>query len=129
MAFGMIRGGHVDTAVIGALQVDRRGLVANWIVPGRPILGVGGAMDLMVGARRVIVAMSHLSSRGEPKIVPECRLPITAQRSADLIVTDRATFRVDPEGLVLESLADGTTEAWLAEHTPATYRTHESGVA
>ena len=121
-SFAMIRGGHVDVAVLGTLQVDARGRVANWAVPGRPILGVGGAMDLLVGAKRVIVATTHTTKAGEPKIVQECSLPLTAERAVDLIVTERATFAVRDGGLVLVELADGTTREWVAEHTTAPYR-------
>jgi 3-oxoacid CoA-transferase B subunit len=118
----MIRGGHVDVAVLGALQVDARGRVANWAVPGRPILGVGGAMDLLVGARRVIVATTHLTKAGEPKIVAECSLPLTAERPVDLIVTEHATFAVGEDGLTLVEVADGSSRAWIAAHTGAPYR-------
>jgi len=121
-SFAMIRGGHVDVAVLGTLQVDARGRVANWAVPGKPILGVGGAMDLLVGARRVIVATTHLTKAGEPKIVAECSLPLTAERAVDLIVTERATFAVRDGGLVLVELAEGTAREWVAEHTGAAYR-------
>jgi 3-oxoacid CoA-transferase B subunit len=121
-SFAMIRGGHVDVAVLGALQVDARGRVANWAVPGRPILGVGGAMDLLVGARRVIIATTHLTKAGEPKIVAECSLPLTAERPVDLIVTEHATFAVREDGLTLVEVADGSSRAWIAAHTGAPYR-------
>jgi len=120
-SFAMIRGGHVDVAVLGALQVDARGRVANWAVPGRPILGVGGAMDLLVGARRVIIATTHVTKAGEPKIVAECTLPLTAERPVDLIVTEHATFAVGDDGLVLIEVAAGSSPAWIAEHTGAPY--------
>jgi 3-oxoacid CoA-transferase B subunit len=120
-SFAMIRGGHVDVAVLGTLQVDARGRVANWAVPGKPILGVGGAMDLLVGAKRVIVATTHTTKAGEPKIVQECSLPLTAERAVDLIVTEHATFAVRDGGLVLVEVADGTTREWVAEHTGAAY--------
>jgi 3-oxoacid CoA-transferase B subunit len=121
-SFAMIRGGHVGVAVLGALQVDERGRVANWAVPGRPILGVGGAMDLLVGARRVIVATTHLTKAGEPKLVAECTLPLTAERPVDLVVTEHATFAVDGDGLALVELAPGASRAWVAAHTAASYR-------
>ena len=120
-SFAMIRGGHVGVAVLGALQVDARGRVANWAVPGKPILGVGGAMDLLVGARRVIVATTHVTKAGEPKIVQESTLPLTAERAVDLIVTEHATFAVRDGGLVLVEIADGTTRDWVAAHTGAAY--------
>jgi 3-oxoacid CoA-transferase B subunit len=121
-SFGMIRGGHLSVAVLGALQVDARGCVANWAVPGRPILGVGGAMDLLVGARRVIVATTHVTKAGEPKLVQDCTLPLTATRPVDLIVTDHATFAVRDGGLVLVEVAGASSRAWVGEHTAASYR-------
>jgi 3-oxoacid CoA-transferase B subunit len=121
-SFAMIRGGHVGVAVLGALQVDARGRVANWAVPGKPILGVGGAMDLLVGARHVIVATTHVTKAGEPKLVQECTLPLTAERPVDLIVTEHATFAVRDGGLVLVEVAEGSSRDWVAEHTGASYR-------
>ncbi|MGI8780215.1 MAG: 3-oxoacid CoA-transferase subunit B [Solirubrobacteraceae bacterium] len=121
-SFAMIRGGHVDVAVLGVLEVDARGRVANWALPGKPILGVGGAMDLLVGARRVIVATTHTTKAGEPKIVAECSLPVTAERPVDLIVTEHATFEVGADGLVLTEVAPGSSREWLAAHTGAPYR-------
>lgn len=121
-SFGLIRGGHVTTAVLGTVQVDQRGRVANWALPGKPILGVGGAMDLLVGARRVIVATTHTAKGGAAKIVRECTAPLSADRPVDLIVTEAATFEVDGEGLVLVEVASGFTPEWVAEHTDAPYR-------
>ncbi len=122
-SFGLIRGGHVTTAVLGTIQVDEHGRVANWALPGKPILGVGGAMDLLVGARRVIVATTHTAKGGAAKIVRECTAPLSADRAVDLIVTEAATFEVDAQGLVLTEVADGFTPEWVAEHTEAEYRT------
>ena len=121
-SFGMIRGGHVEVAVLGALQIDARGRIANWAIPGKPVLGVGGAMDLLVGARTVIVATTHTAKDGLPKIVEECTFPLTARRSVDVVVTEAATFRTDADGLVLVDLADGVTLDWVREHTTAPFR-------
>ncbi len=118
----MIRGGHVDAAVLGALQVDERGRVANWAVPGEPVLGVGGAMDLLCGVRTVIVVMTHATRDGEPKLVPALTLPITSLRPADWVVTEKATFRISAGELVLVELAPGTTPDDLRECTPARFR-------
>jgi 3-oxoacid CoA-transferase B subunit len=108
-SFAMIRGGHVDVAVLGALEVSARGDIANWAVPGRDVLGVGGAMDLVVGARRVVVTMTATSSRGEPKIVAECSYPLTAAGAADVIVTELGVFRLVEGALHLTELLGATT--------------------
>jgi 3-oxoacid CoA-transferase B subunit len=108
-SFAMIRGGHVDVAVLGALEVSGHGDIANWAVPGKDVLGVGGAMDLVVGARRVIVTMTATSSRGEPKVVAECTYPLTAARVADVIVTELSVFRRVDDELVLTELLEGAT--------------------
>jgi 3-oxoacid CoA-transferase B subunit len=120
-SFGLIRGGHVSTAVLGALQIDAEGRIANWAVPGKPILGVGGAMDLMVGARRVIIATTHTTKTGEPKLVESCSYPLTAARRVDVVVTEAATFVVEAGGLVLTELAPGFDAEWVRAHTAATY--------
>lgn len=108
-SFAMIRGGHVDVAVLGALQVSAAGDIANWAVPGRDVLGVGGAMDLVVGARRVIVTMTATSSSGEPKVVAECTYPLTARGAADVIVTELCVFRLHEGRLALTELSGGAT--------------------
>jgi 3-oxoacid CoA-transferase B subunit len=121
-SFAMIRGGHVDVAILGVLEVDELGRIANWSIPGKPILGVGGAMDLLAGARRVIVASTHLTKAGEPKIVASSAYPLSGERRVDLIVTDHATFAVDEHGLVLQELAEGTSLAWVRANTTAAFR-------
>ena len=120
-SFGMIRGGHVDVAVLGALQIDGRGRIANWAVPGKPVLGVGGAMDLLVGARTVVVTTTHTTKDGSQTIVAEATYPLTAQRSVDVVVTEAATFRIRDGGLVLVELGEGVTLDWVREHTTAPY--------
>jgi len=103
MSFTMIRGGHIDATVLGALQVDQEGNIANWMVPGVFVPGMGGAMDLVVGAKKVIVAMEHLS-KNQVKIVKKCTLPLTAAHEVDLIITERCVLKVMPEGLVLQEI-------------------------
>jgi len=120
-SFAMIRGGHVDVAVLGALQVDEQGTLANWSVPGRPLLGVGGAMDLARGARRVIATMLHATRQGQPKLVAECSLPITAPRCVDTVVTELGLFRFRGGRLVLEEIAAATTLDEVRARTAAAF--------
>jgi acetate CoA/acetoacetate CoA-transferase beta subunit len=119
LSFGLIRGGHLDVTVLGGLQVDQAGHLANWVVPGKMVAGMGGAMDLVTSAKRVIVVMTH-TTKGESKIVTRCSLPLTATRRVDLVITDLAVIEPVPEGLVLRELAPGVTRAQVRAATQAT---------
>jgi 3-oxoacid CoA-transferase B subunit len=120
-SFAMIRGGHIDVAVLGALEVSAQGDIANWAVPGKDVLGVGGAMDLVVGARRVIATMTATSSRGEPKVVAECTYPLTASGAVDVIVTELSVFRLREGKLHLTELLADTTVDDVAAVTTAPF--------
>jgi 3-oxoacid CoA-transferase B subunit len=119
LSFSIIRGGHVDVTVLGALQIDEKGSLASHIVPGKMVSGMGGAMDLIVGSKKVIVATTHTTKEGSPKILKECTLPLTAVHKVNLIVTELGVIEVSPEGLVLMEIAADVTPDYVQSLTEA----------
>jgi len=120
-SFAMIRGGHIDMCILGAMELSQTGDIANWMIPGKMVKGMGGAMDLVAGVPKVVVAMEHVNKKGEPKIIPECTLPLTGTECVDMVITDLCVLEMDParRRFVLTELAPGVTESDVLHKTSA----------